>query len=339
MTEESCRADWFFEGKIDSSDVEVRLAGDELRLAFANGPAKTIDLRRASVSSYITGVPLKITVAGEGVLSIPDGPLAQRIAQRSMPVGASVERRPLAWTPALLGAAVLVPILLVFIVVPGIAGRMAHSMSAEDINKLTPDILESDLDFHSGGWEHEVAENTIRTIGWDLTAPIAEGYAFRFLLERSDGHVNAFALPDGTIVFGYALYEELSEKEIAGVLAHEIARVTRRHGLEAFFASTVWSIGAFVLPDSMFADPELELADMAEMSYSRDAEHDADCEAAAILARAGYQADATVATLVRMQELEHLENDGEDIEIGIMDSHPDWASRIRHARDCVANVR
>ncbi|MDI1301265.1 MAG: M48 family metalloprotease [bacterium] len=49
-----------------------------------------------------------------------------------------------------------------------------------------------------------------------------------------DADVNAFAMPGGTILITRGLYEKFrNESELAGVLAHEISHVVRKHQLKA----------------------------------------------------------------------------------------------------------
>jgi predicted Zn-dependent protease len=60
--------------------------------------------------------------------------------------------------------------------------------------------------------------------------------------------INAFALPGGSVVVSSGLLKRLgSESELAGVLAHEIAHVVKRHQVSAIQSaakSEVWrSVG------------------------------------------------------------------------------------------------
>jgi len=68
--------------------------------------------------------------------------------------------------------------------------------------------------------------------------------------------INAFAMPGGSIVVSSGLVKRLSnESELAGVLAHEIAHVVRKHQLKAIQASMdadYWkSIGTSVVADNV----------------------------------------------------------------------------------------
>ena len=57
--------------------------------------------------------------------------------------------------------------------------------------------------------------------------------------------INAFAMPGGTVVVSHGLVKRLaSEAELAGVLAHEIAHVLKRHQLSAIQSDAGWSAAA-----------------------------------------------------------------------------------------------
>ncbi len=61
--------------------------------------------------------------------------------------------------------------------------------------------------------------------------------------------INAFALPGGQIFITYALFSQLNEAQLAGVLGHEIGHVIGRHSAERIAESEFWqtlSTGASV---------------------------------------------------------------------------------------------
>jgi predicted Zn-dependent protease len=77
-----------------------------------------------------------------------------------------------------------------------------------------------------------------------------------------DPDVNAFATPGGTILITRGLYQKLrNESELAGVLAHEIAHVVRRHQLKA-------------IKSALGREWQLELAQaVADKKNNKDAAH------------------------------------------------------------------
>jgi len=57
--------------------------------------------------------------------------------------------------------------------------------------------------------------------------------------------INAFAMPGGTVMISHGLVKRLgNESELAGVLAHEIAHVLKKHQLSAIQSDAGWSAAA-----------------------------------------------------------------------------------------------
>lgn len=69
--------------------------------------------------------------------------------------------------------------------------------------------------------------------GWLAMHSERPGLPWKFGVTASSG-VNAFATPGGYVLVTYGLYQRLrNEAELAGVLAHEISHVVRKHQLAA----------------------------------------------------------------------------------------------------------
>jgi predicted Zn-dependent protease len=65
-------------------------------------------------------------------------------------------------------------------------------------------------------------------------------YQYEFHLLADDSTINAFALPGGQIFITYALFSQLNEPQLAGVLGHEIGHVLGRHSAERIAESSFW---------------------------------------------------------------------------------------------------
>ncbi|TAI46798.1 M48 family metalloprotease [Flagellimonas allohymeniacidonis] len=65
-------------------------------------------------------------------------------------------------------------------------------------------------------------------------------YQFDFHLLADDRTINAFALPGGQCFITYALFSQLDEAQLAGVLGHEIGHVIGRHSAERIAESSFW---------------------------------------------------------------------------------------------------
>jgi beta-barrel assembly-enhancing protease len=124
-------------------------------------------------------------------------------------------------------------------------------------------------------WDGPMSNITARLL------PIVEksGYEFKFHI-LSDTNVNAFAIPGGHVVILTGLLETAdSAEEIAGVLAHELAHVTRRHSLR----NIIKSAGLVVTLQALIGDASglFGLATEAsryllQQKFSRDFEREAD---------------------------------------------------------------
>lgn len=65
-------------------------------------------------------------------------------------------------------------------------------------------------------------------------------YQYDFHLLADDKTINAFALPGGQVFITYALFSQLNEEQLAGVLGHEIGHVIGRHSAERIADSNFW---------------------------------------------------------------------------------------------------
>lgn len=140
--------------------------------------------------------------------------------------------------------------------------------------------------------------------------------------------VNAFAVPGGKIILLKGLIDKAqSPDELAGVLAHEMG-----HGL-SLHAETgiIRAVGFAAAIEFMMGGSSGTLANLglvlAQLSYSRVAEHEADLQAIALLKKAEISPHGFADFFKRMEESEH---DGDKKGWGNLDilrSHPPTAER------------
>jgi Zn-dependent protease with chaperone function len=147
--------------------------------------------------------------------------------------------------------------------------------------------------------------------------------------------VNAFALPGGPIIINTGLLREAATADqLAGVLAHEMAHVIRRHGL----ARIAQSVGVVTVIQLMFGDVSgvmavgLELLRMGTLnSYSRVHEHEADMDAIEHMRRAQLEPGALADFFVTLAKKE-----GElPSSLSWLGTHPELNTRIRDVRNRV----
>jgi Zn-dependent protease with chaperone function len=143
--------------------------------------------------------------------------------------------------------------------------------------------------------------------------------------------MNAYALPGGYItVFTGLIAESESAEEVAGVIAHEMAHVTKRHGLERVTGQLGIVVGIQVLLGDVSGLLALgvELGQYAtQNSYSRLQETEADLEGARML----YEANIDPLSVVTLFEDLKAEDP-----LGLpawLSTHPDTQGRIDRLKD------
>lgn len=131
----------------------------------------------------------------------------------------------------------------------------------------------------------------------------------RFHLEFRDGGEalgpNAFALPGGTIVITDALVRMLADQPTAlvGVLGHELGHVKHRHGLRLTLRAGAAGLATGVLLGDFSVALAGAPALLAQQSYSRDFEREADDYARTLLRGARIDPAVMVGFFERMRTL------------------------------------
>ncbi len=96
---------------------------------------------------------------------------------------------------------------------------------------------------HGGLYPDERLQSFVDAVGNKLVNnSIARDtpYEYDFHLLADDQTINAFALPGGQCFITYALFSQLNEAQLAGVLGHEIGHVIGRHSAERIADSQTW---------------------------------------------------------------------------------------------------
>lgn len=134
-------------------------------------------------------------------------------------------------------------------------------------------------------WDDHPAAAAVREIGMRLTR--GSKYPFEFHVVR-DPAVNAFAMPGGFVVVNSGLIERAdSAEEVAGVLAHEVQHVERRHGLRGLVHAAGLGVGLRLVLGEVGGSFAAGWAENLEgLRFSRSQESDADRAGIAALIRA-----------------------------------------------------
>ncbi|HEV2147288.1 MAG TPA: M48 family metallopeptidase [Longimicrobiaceae bacterium] len=155
--------------------------------------------------------------------------------------------------------------------------------------------------------------------------------------------VNAFAVPGGHVYVNAGLVEAADElAELAGVLGHEIAHVTERHGLEQMEKRR--GAGLLVNLAYLLMGREPGLLEQVAIEgggaaifakYGRDAEREADLEAIETLVAAGYHPEG-MATF--FEELLRTQDRQPGAVEQWFSTHPTSAERVREARAVIGTL-
>jgi Zn-dependent protease with chaperone function len=126
---------------------------------------------------------------------------------------------------------------------------------------------------------------------------------------------NAAALPGGYIVVFKPAITETDSDALAGILAHEVAHVRRRHVTEALLREL--GIGALIRTFAGNVGGNAE--QIVSLSYTRENEAQADSDAIAMLRRAGISPKPTAALFTK---LSREQGEGRSYSAEFLQSHP-----------------
>ncbi|MFN0109337.1 MAG: M48 family metalloprotease [Blastocatellia bacterium] len=151
--------------------------------------------------------------------------------------------------------------------------------------------------------------------------------------------VNAFALPGGFLYVNRGLLEAAeNEAEVAGVMAHEIAHVTARHGIEQMSKGQLLQygslpliflggLGGFVIQQAAgIAVP------LTYLKFSRGAEKEADRLGAQYMWASGYDPNALITFFEKLQAQEQRKPGTLE---KIFSTHPMTGDRITEVRELI----
>ena len=184
----------------------------------------------------------------------------------------------------------------------------------------------------------------------DLTAIFApleqalpkHAYSYTLYLQ-DDASINAFALPGGIIVVHTGLIlAARTPEEVAGVLAHELAHVTQRHGIRGMIGGT----GRFVVLQAVLGDIAglsgalIASSDLLiRQKYSRDFEREADEVGWHYLVTAGINPAGMVSFFETLKQQEMTGAAGAAMEwLTLLQTHPATAERLAEMSQRLANL-
>ncbi len=186
-----------------------------------------------------------------------------------------------------------------------------------------------------------IADPTLAAQLKTLTDPLVNGiddrrYPLKFHIVE-DASLNAFAVPGGNAVIhtGLLLAADTPE-EVAGVLAHEIAHVTRRHSIRNILSSA----GLYLVISAVFGDATGLIGVLADNSahlldrkFTRDFEREADETGWAYLVRSDIEPRGMITFFQKMQAEEEKLVEKSPVAgaagaLAVLSTHPATAERI-----------
>lgn len=157
------------------------------------------------------------------------------------------------------------------------------------------------------------------------------------VIESED--INAFAAPGGYVFLTKGLYKRLNnEAELAGVLAHEIAHITKKHHLDLLRKSALIGVLSQSVSKEVKGDAAVQNligngAEMMARGLDKEAEHEADRIGVVLAARAGYDPWGLPSVLQDMATL-----NSKDGRLGLLyKTHPTAADRLTRLGDAIGS--
>lgn len=188
-------------------------------------------------------------------------------------------------------------------------------------------------------YQDEAWSTYVQKIGDRLVKQSPEPSREYYFYVVDEPSVNAFALPDAYIFVHRGLIGYLeTEDQLAAVLGHEIAHVTRRHNRR--LTTRDWAgkaagiIGALMTGRGELMDVANTVNSPLVMGYKRDLELEADEHGSAYLAKAGYNPFAMIEVIQILKDQDSFANQvtGQSQGYhGLFASHPKNDKRLHDA--------
>jgi predicted Zn-dependent protease len=186
----------------------------------------------------------------------------------------------------------------------------------------------------------DTLQRYVNTVGrWVATQSSRKDLDWHFgVIESED--INAFASPGGYIFLTKGLYKRLNnEAELAGVLAHEIAHVSKKHHLELLKQSSmIGAVAQSVSKEVKSGDQAVQNligngAEMLARGLDKEAEFEADRIGVVYAARSGYDAWGLPTVLQDMATINTKDN-----RMALLyKTHPTAADRVARLGEAVGD--
>ena len=160
-------------------------------------------------------------------------------------------------------------------------------------------------------------------------------YKYDFHLLADDQTINAFALPGGQVFITYALFSQLNEAQLAGVLGHEIGHVIGRHSAERIADSNFWqtvTMGANVGADA--GSIVGSIGQNTLLTNGRDDELESDDLGVLFMIRSGYDPNEMIKVMEILKAAA-----GPNRVPEFQSTHPDPDNRIQRIKEAIERYK
>ncbi|KQW31672.1 metalloprotease [Rhizobium sp. Root274] len=336
---------WHPPGSSRSEPAVLLAQGKTLFVRLENqsgDPVSVNDLTRVEISTRVGRIPRRISFVDQSLFETEDNDAVDLWLKRHRRTGVvhELER----FHPRLAAMVIAVALLAVLIY------RFAVPALVEIAVVVTPPavtqwmasgtLISLDKAVFSETKLPQARQDEIRAAFADIARVSVRGPDAYNLNFRGGGAIgpNAFALPDGTLVITDELVE-LADNDldmITGVLAHEIGHVERDHSLRQLYraagtaglimliAGDVGSAGEDILTNG---------AALMSLSYSRDAESEADRISVELMSKAGRDPRAIGRFFEKIEQKSGTKGDS-----SFLSTHPGTAERRKAIDDYAASI-
>lgn len=226
----------------------------------------------------------------------------------------------------------LVAIALLLSLVLFIGGGCTLSEKEElDVGRKTHAQIEKQF---GGKVEDPAMQQYVNSVGMEMARRADRpNMAWQFAVLKSD-QINAFAVPGGYVYITRGLLAKMqNEAQLAGVLGHEAAHIAKRHSAKQVGNQRVTqglSIGAGIVGGLFgvgYAGDVASLAfGVANLSYGRNQEKEADLTGLQYMTAAGYDPHGMVQTMQILQSASGKKGGGAEW----LSTHPNPGNRVEY---------
>ena len=218
-------------------------------------------------------------------------------------------------------------------------GRSQHiNMTAEQEIAIGLQTAPEMAQQHGGLYPDERLQELVDNVGNKLvnnSVARETPYKYDFHLLADDQTINAFALPGGQCFITYALFSQLNEAQLAGVLGHEIGHVIGRHSAERIAESSFWqtlTMGATVGAD--MGNVVGSIGQNTLLKNGRGDELESDDLGVLFMIQAGYDPNE----MIRVMEILKAAG-GPNRVPEFQSTHPDPVNRIEKIKEAIEKYK